>query len=441
MTTHNQQIEELGRAAGNAMQGGAPRDGEERGHAIAHGIMQQARTFPVRDAANRAQSIKPHTQRDRNAGKTWQQTNVAPTERMLSMAIGGALLAGALSNRSSRAAAMAIAGGALMHRGVTGHCYGYQAFGVDTAHSEESQRERTYATQVQRSMTINRPSEELHRFWREPQNLRRIMEHFATVTPTGEETAHWEMKLPIGRALQWDTRITHETMGQAIAWESLPQSTLRIDGLLEFRPATGGRGTVASLRMRFDPPAGVLGTLAAKAMRVVPSTIAMRALHRFKNLVETGEIATSAEDPSGRRAPHADAAQKRPVMGTALGLGWFSLGLGAVELFAPNALAKMIGVPAYTGLIRLCGLREIGAGLGLLSRRNPRMWMWSRVAGDAMDLSLLAGAMSSSEADRARVAGATAAVIGVSALDAWAATGFGAPSSSASEHRMSARAY
>src|SRR5690242_513762 len=228
MSTTNQQIEEMGRAAGNAMQGGAPRDSEERGQAIAQGIAQHARMFPVRDAANQAQPTKTHTQPDRRLGKAWQQTNVGPTERMLSMAIGGALLAGALSNRSSRTTAMALAGGVLMHRGVTGHCYGYQAFGVDTARSQRPEDERTYAIQVQRSMTINRPSEELHRVWREPQNLRRIMEHFAMVTATGDQTAHWEMKLPIGRALQWDTCITHETIGHAIAWESLPESTLRI---------------------------------------------------------------------------------------------------------------------------------------------------------------------------------------------------------------------
>jgi len=58
------------------------------------------------------------------------------------------------------------------------------------------------------------------------------------------------------------------------------------------------------------------------------------------------------------------------------------------------------------------------------------MWLWSRVAGDAIDLSLLASAMKSSRAQPDRVWAATAAVLGVTALDAWAATGFGRKSSS-----------
>jgi hypothetical protein len=256
------------------------------------------------------------------------------------------------------------------------------------------------------------------------------MEHFAEVTATGETTAHWKMPIPMMAALEWDTRIVEERAGEMISWESLPGSSLQNDGRLQLRPATGNRGTVVTLRLRFNPPMGSFGRIAAKLARVVPSSIAMRALHRFKNLVETGEIATSARDPSGRRAPHADAAQKRPVMGMAMGLGWFSIGLGAAEVLAPRGLARMIGVPPSAGVMRLCGMRELAAGFGLLSRRKPGMWLWSRVAGDAIDLSLLASAMKSSRAQPDRVWAATAAVLGVTALDAWAATGFGRKSSS-----------
>jgi len=359
-----------------------------------------------------------------------QKRNVAQSERAVSMVLGGSLLAVALSRRGPAGVAMALAGAGLMQRGVTGHCYGYQALRINTARSGEQQGAREYAAEVQRSKTINRPADELYRVWREPQNLRQIMEHFAEVTATGETTAHWKMPIPMLGALQWDTRIVEERPGQMIRWESLPGSSLQNDGRLQFSPATGNRGTVVTLRLRFNPPMGVLGTMAGKLMRVVPSTIAMRALHRFKNLVETGEIATSARDPSGRRAPHADAAQKRPVMGMAMGLGWFSIGLGAAEVLAPRGLARMIGVPPRTGLIRLCGMRELGAGFGLLSRRKPGAWLWSRVAGDAMDLSLLASSMNSSRAQPARIWAAIAAVLGVTALDAWAATGFGRKSPS-----------
>src|SRR5690606_27124213 len=52
---------------------------------------------------------------------------------------------------------------------------------------------------------------------------------------------------------------------------------------------------------------------------------------------------------------------------TARMLGWFSIGLGAAELLMPGALSRTLGVGRHDRLIRGFGLREIGAGLGLLS--------------------------------------------------------------------------
>lgn len=97
-------------------------------------------------------------------------------------------------------------------------------------------------------------------------------------------------------------------------------------------------------------------------------------------------------------------------------LGWFSLGLGAVELLAPGALARFLGVSGRRGLLRVHGLRELASGAGLLSRRRQAPWLWARVAGDALDLATLARALDRS-LRRRNVALATAAVAGVTALD------------------------
>src|ERR1041384_575160 len=71
----------------------------------------------------------------------------------------------------------------------------------------------------------------------------------------------------------------------------------------------------------------------------------------------------------------------------ARGLGWFSIGLGLTELLAPRAIAKISGVSnKHTGLIRLYGLRELASGIGIFSSKKPTEAVWSRVAGDAIDL-------------------------------------------------------
>ena len=62
-------------------------------------------------------------------------------------------------------------------------------------------------------------------------------------------------------------------------------------------------------------------------------------------------------------------------------LGWFSVGLGVTQLLAPRALGRAIGVGEQTTVMRLCGVREIVSGLGLLSGRAPATFAMARVAG------------------------------------------------------------
>ncbi|HTV51756.1 MAG TPA: SRPBCC family protein [Steroidobacteraceae bacterium] len=131
----------------------------------------------------------------------------------------------------------------------------------------------------------------------------------------------------------------------------------------------------------------------------------------------------------------------------AAGLGWFSIGLGAFEMCAPRALARLIGLepwrhdrdwlgragpigarPAsrfeHTSLLRALGAREIASGIGILSGSRPAPWLWSRVLGDAMDLSLLGLALASGRARQGRLIGASLAVLGVTALDVLSAQQF-----------------
>jgi hypothetical protein len=73
-------------------------------------------------------------------------------------------------------------------------------------------------------------------------------------------------------------------------------------------------------------------------------------------------------------------------------LGWFSIGLGTAQVAAPRTLCRLVGASAdglAPRLMRLMGIRELTQGTGILTRPRPTTWLWSRVAGDAVDLSLL----------------------------------------------------
>jgi uncharacterized membrane protein len=106
----------------------------------------------------------------------------------------------------------------------------------------------------------------------------------------------------------------------------------------------------------------------------------------------------------------------------ATGLGWFSIGLGLAEVMAPGTVASLAGIredDETRTMLRspLYGMRELAAGAGILSQANRSPWLWGRVAGDLMDLSSLAAAYRSDENDKTKLTVATAAVLGVTALD------------------------
>lgn len=102
-------------------------------------------------------------------------------------------------------------------------------------------------------------------------------------------------------------------------------------------------------------------------------------------------------------------------------LGLFSLGLGISQIVAPDSVARLIGVrptDRTRSTMRAIGMREITSGVGILGQPRHRAdWLWSRVAGDAMDLVMLGRAMNDSRRDRSRTGAAVAAVVGVAALD------------------------
>ena len=103
--------------------------------------------------------------------------------------------------------------------------------------------------------------------------------------------------------------------------------------------------------------------------------------------------------------------------GLAIGLGWFSVGLGLAELSAPRAIARLIGIrPDEDALtvLRTFGAREIASGVAILAEPDRAAWLWSRVTGAAVDFLSL---MQADKTHPARTAAAAAAVLGVAALD------------------------
>jgi hypothetical protein len=120
-----------------------------------------------------------------------------------------------------------------------------------------------------------------------------------------------------------------------------------------------------------------------------------------------------------------DAARK-----LAVGLGWFSVALGASQLFGSRRMARWLGMEDRESLLQAYGLREIATGVGILASRRPVPWLWARVAGDGLDMATLRSAAAcASRPQRHNTELAAAAVVGVTALDILAARSLSQPQS------------
>jgi len=146
--------------------------------------------------------------------------------------------------------------------------------------------------EVHQTITINRPAEELYRFWRDFQNLPRVMTHLESVEAGGNGRSHWTARGPAGMTVEWDADVTEDRPNQFIAWRSVG-GQVDTAGSVRFVPAPGGRGTEVHVQMRYDPPGGVLGQWAAQLFGEAPEQQVYDDLRHFKQVMETGQVVLS----------------------------------------------------------------------------------------------------------------------------------------------------
>lgn len=223
------------------------------------------------------------------------EQNVGDVERVLSSMVGGVLLLSALRSPTPGSAARLVGGTALLHRGVTGHCYLYSAMGRDTA-SPSTER-----AAVQHSITIGKSPEELYRLWQDPKHISAIMKHFADVEGLGGDRWRWTVSLPGGRKLNWTTTPTAQRPGELIGWRTEADAPFVHEGSVRFRRAPRDLGTEVTLSMSFGAEGGPLRKLTGKLLKSIPRALEESILRNCKSLCEAGEIPTLARNPDARK--------------------------------------------------------------------------------------------------------------------------------------------
>ena len=145
---------------------------------------------------------------------------------------------------------LGLAGGGLLWRGITGRSYLYKALDISTVEKSPSTRKSLpgKGVRVCKSMTIERPTQELYRFWRDVEKAPLYILNLESVTATDNTHSHWVARMPGGKTIAWDAEITQEQPDSLIAWRIKGKSPLGNQGRVRFEPAGNQRGTVVTLR-------------------------------------------------------------------------------------------------------------------------------------------------------------------------------------------------
>ncbi|MBN4003056.1 SRPBCC family protein [Nostoc sp. LPT] len=223
---------------------------------------------------------------------TTGQGEAGETERWASLIGGGAMVLMGLKQGSLRGVLTALAGGGLIYQGATKQStiqQAQEAIGINQP------------IKIEKTVTINKSAEELYRFWHNFENLPTFMKHLKSVKVYNEKRSHWIANAPLGNSVEWDAEVLEDRENEFISWASVEGADIDNSGFVRFKKAPGDRGTEVKIVLEYNPPGGALGATVAKLFGEEPEQQVGDELHRFKMLMEAGEIATTEGQASGRK--------------------------------------------------------------------------------------------------------------------------------------------
>lgn len=190
---------------------------------------------------------------------------------------------------------LALASAPFAYRGMTGRWPTLVPQAGDSRHALGGTR----GIHVREAVRLERPVEEVYRFWRRLDNLPRFMSHIEQVRDLGGGRSHWVARGPGGLVVEWDAEIVNDVPDHVIGWRSCPGGDLVTAGSVSFAPIRQGASTQVTIHLQYAPPGGQMGRLVAALFGAEPGQAIRDDLRRFKQLLEAGEIARATGDDRG----------------------------------------------------------------------------------------------------------------------------------------------
>jgi uncharacterized membrane protein/osmotically-inducible protein OsmY len=222
----------------------------------------------------------------RARAEMWQQ-QWSPTARLMTCTAGAALAGYGATRRDMAGVLAATAGIGMMARAATNvELRRLTGFGAGRR-----------AIDVEKTIVIDAPVDEVFRFWSQYENFPRFMSRVLEVRPSAREgQSHWRVVGPGGVPVEFDAVVTAYVPNEVLAWRTVQGSAVAHAGIVRFEPRSDGR-TRVHIRMSYNPPGGWVGHGVAAAFGVDPKRSLDEDLARLKTLIETGRPARDAAQP------------------------------------------------------------------------------------------------------------------------------------------------
>jgi uncharacterized membrane protein len=217
------------------------------------------------------------------------QENWAPAVRVLVGTAGGALAVAGSRRRGAVGTALGLTGLTLLARGATN---------VELRRLVGVTRRR--AVDVQKTININAPVEQVFTFFTDWANYPHLMSHVREVRETASGRTHWVVDGPAGVPVEWDAVVTKLVPNQQLAWKSVEGAPVEHAGIITFTPNARG-GTTVDIKMAYNPPAGGAGHAIAALFRSDPKRQMDDDLARLKTTIERGVPPRDAAQPAASR--------------------------------------------------------------------------------------------------------------------------------------------
>jgi uncharacterized membrane protein len=245
------------------------------------GVQEVDNQLRVYEQADGIPSLQGGTER-REVSEIWQ-TNWTPGLRAVMGLAGGALAIYGLTQRQALGIATGLVGTGMLVRAVTNKAV-ERLLGI-SGHRR--------AIEIQKTINIQAPVEEVYNFWTNYENFPRFLSHITEVRNLGDGRSHWRAQGPTGTEVSWDAEITICEPNRILGWRSTPGSRIGNAGIVHFSPQPDG-STRLRLQLSYSPPAGAIGHAGAWFFGTDRKTTLDADLMRLKALLEHGK--TTADD-------------------------------------------------------------------------------------------------------------------------------------------------